>query len=683
MLGRRREHGRLRLPGLRHADAVFGAGGADAPGGALRRAAAGADSARAARCASGGDRGRADRGRRTRRIPSARRSGRSARGRVAAAVGAAPRAPVGRRAAVTTAPSGCHRWGRSVGSAGHVDDDHRGVHQLRRLRARVPEHGDLRGRRGVGEQRRVAPRASRRTSTTSFPRSAPSASASSIRSNAPPCVRSIAAYPNPDDPETEEQLIAKAPVDPSRSDVRGRLPVAISQEVDAATARGLRRLPLPACVSFSIWAALRAGLSAHPARGEDNGKDSRRHRGGGQLREQPAAGHRVLPRPATDEPIGLMHYDLGGYRPGDIEVVCAFDIDRRKVGATLDVAALAPPNNARTLVAKLPRSSVVVEMGPVLDGVSEHMADYPEERRSWSPSAARSTSPRCCGGAAPRCWSATCPSAASRPPSTTRAPASRPASRSSTASRCSSPPTRSGPREFERRGIPIVGDDIKSQLGATIVHRTLAKLFADRGIELDRTYQLNTGGNTDFLNMLNRERARRRRGISKTEAVQSVLPQPLAAREDPHRPERLRAVAEGQQGLLPAHGGTRASATCRSSSSCASRSRTARTPRACVIDAIRCCRVARDRGVGGPLVSLSSYLMKHPPQQLPDDRGARRRRALPARRAGAIVSRGVVDCRPVTAAAAALVIVVTIVAVVARARAHRGGGRLRRNPAGR
>src|SRR5262245_56686339 len=85
-------------------------------------------------------------------------------------------------------------------------------------------------------------------------------------------------------------------------------------------------------------------------------------------------------RAADHEPIGLMHHVLGGYRPGDIEVVCAFDVDRRKVGATLDVAALAAPNNARPLYGKLPRSPVVVDMGPVLDGVADHLRNYPEER---------------------------------------------------------------------------------------------------------------------------------------------------------------------------------------------------------------------------------------------------------------------------------------------------------------
>src|SRR5881396_2534881 len=215
--------------------------------------------------------------------------------------------------------------------------------------------------------------------------------------------------------------------------------------------------------------------------------------------------------------VGLMHDDVCGYRPSDIEVVCAFDVDQRKVGQPLDVAALAPPNNTRALYPKLPRSSVTVEMGPVLDGVAEHMREYPPEeafvvevlRRSGAEmvvnylpvgsQAATEHYARACleaGVSFVNCIPVFIASDAQ------------------------------WAAEFERRRIPIVGDDVKSQLGATIVHRMLAKLFDDRGVVLDRTYQLNTGGNTDFLNMLNRARTGAKRR-SKTEAVQSVLPSPL------------------------------------------------------------------------------------------------------------------------------------------------------------
>jgi myo-inositol-1-phosphate synthase len=171
--------------------------------------------------------------------------------------------------------------------------------------------------------------------------------------------------------------------------------------------------------------------------------------------------------------------------------------------------------------------------------------------------------------------------------------------------------------EFARRGIPIIGDDIKSQVGATIVHRMLAQLFADRGVVLDRTYQLNVGGNTDFLNMLNHERTTSKR-VSKTQAVQSVLPTPLPPDQVHIGPSDyvpwqkdnkvcfLRLEGRGF-GNAPIELEMRLSVQDSPNSG------------GCVIDAIRCCRVARERGIGGPLLSASAYLMKHPPQQLPDD----------------------------------------------------------------
>jgi myo-inositol-1-phosphate synthase len=170
--------------------------------------------------------------------------------------------------------------------------------------------------------------------------------------------------------------------------------------------------------------------------------------------------------------------------------------------------------------------------------------------------------------------------------------------------------------KFARKGIPAVGDDIKSQLGATIVHRTLAKLFEDRGIRLDRTYQLNTGGNTDFLNMLNRSRLRSKR-ISKTEAVQSQLDVPLEPEnihigpsdyvpwQNDNKVCFIRMEGRGF-GEIPLNLELRLSVEDSPNSG------------GMVIDAIRCCQVARQRGIGGPLLSISAYAMKHPPSQYPD-----------------------------------------------------------------
>ena len=320
---------------------------------------------------------------------------------------------------------------------------------------------------------------------------------------------------------------------------------------------------------------------------------------------------------AGDQPVGLMHPDLCGYRPGDIEFVCAFDIDQRKVGRSLDEAVMAPPNNTRLLYPKLPRSKVVVEMGPVLDGVADHMRDYPpestflvaERRAADVVDVLRRSGAEIVVNYLP---------VGSQMATEHYAQACLEAGVAFV--NCIPVFVASDPQwaaEFQRRGIPIVGDDVKSQLGATIVHRALAKLFADRGMVLDRTYQLNFGGNTDFLNMLNHARTGSKRK-SKTEAVQSVLPQRLPSRDIHIGPSDfvpwqrdnkvcfLRIEGRGF-GNAPIELEVRLSVEDSPNSA------------GCVIDAIRCCRVARDRRIGGPLTSVSAYFMKHPPQQLADD----------------------------------------------------------------
>jgi myo-inositol-1-phosphate synthase len=323
-------------------------------------------------------------------------------------------------------------------------------------------------------------------------------------------------------------------------------------------------------------------------------------------------------RSSDHEPIGLMHTVLGGYRPGDIEVVCAFDVDRRKVGATLDVAARAAPNNAWPLCPKLPRSSVVVEMGPVLDGVAEHLRAFPADRTFLVAERRPVDVADVLRRSRAEVLINYLPVGSQR--------ATEHYARASLEAgvafiNCIPVFIASDAQwaaEFERRRIPIVGDDVKSQLGATIVHRALAQLFTDRGVVLDRTYQLNVGGNTDFLNMLSHDRTASKR-VSKTEAVQSVLPQPLPAEQIHIGPSDyvpwqrdnkvcfLRMEGRGF-GNAPLELELRLSVQDSPNSA------------GCVIDAIRCCRVARDRGVGGALLSVSSYLMKHPPQQMPDGR---------------------------------------------------------------
>jgi myo-inositol-1-phosphate synthase len=172
-------------------------------------------------------------------------------------------------------------------------------------------------------------------------------------------------------------------------------------------------------------------------------------------------------------------------------------------------------------------------------------------------------------------------------------------------------------KKFEAKGIPVIGDDVKSQMGATIIHRALAKLFEDRGVRLDRTYQINTGGNTDFLNMLNRNRLKNKR-ISKTEAIQSLLDVPLEPDnihigpsdyvpwQNDNKVCFLRMEGRGF-GEVPLNLELRLSVEDSPNSG------------GMTIDAIRCCKIARERRIAGPLLSISAYAMKHPLVQYPDN----------------------------------------------------------------
>jgi len=320
--------------------------------------------------------------------------------------------------------------------------------------------------------------------------------------------------------------------------------------------------------------------------------------------------------PGVDHP-GLMHYDLAGYLPHDVEVACAFDIDERKVGQPLHHAIFAKPNKAVEIWPDLPDFGVTVKMGPVLDGVSEHMADYPPDETFLPADHPPVDVPGILKATGTEVLISYLPVGSQK-----AAEFYAQACLETGASLINCMPVflvsdQTWGERFRSRGIPAVGDDIKSQLGATIVHRSLAKLFADRGVKLDRTYQLNTGGNTDFLNMLNRSRLGSKK-VSKTEAVQAVLPQRLPARDVHIGPSdyvpwqgdnkicflRLEGRAFGN---VPMELELRLSVQDSPNSA------------GVAIDAIRCCRVARDRGIAGPLRSVSAYLMKHPPTQITDD----------------------------------------------------------------
>lgn len=318
----------------------------------------------------------------------------------------------------------------------------------------------------------------------------------------------------------------------------------------------------------------------------------------------------------NSEYLGLMNYDMGGYYPEDVEVVAAFDIDKRKVGERLDIALRAKPNCILPLYGRLPKSKVVVEMGPVLDGVSEHMQDYPEERTFAVAGRKPANVEKILKDSGAEILLNYLPVGSQK---ATEFYAEACLKTGISFINCMPVFIVSDPlwaKEFEKRRIPAVGDDIKAQVGATIVHRTLTKLFSDRGVTIDRTYQLNTGGNTDFLNMLNRTRLKSKK-ISKTAAVQSQLVTPLLEEnihigpsdyvpwQNDNKVCYLRMEGRGFAGF-PVNLELRLSVEDSPNSA------------GCSIDAIRACRIARDRKIGGSLISISAYTMKHPPKQIPD-----------------------------------------------------------------
>ncbi|MBW1659487.1 MAG: inositol-3-phosphate synthase [Deltaproteobacteria bacterium] len=322
----------------------------------------------------------------------------------------------------------------------------------------------------------------------------------------------------------------------------------------------------------------------------------------------------------SKEPIGLMHPEIGGYKPSDIEVVAAFDVDARKVGKDVSEAIFQPPNCTTVFHPHIPKMGVVVSMGKILDGVSEHMRDYDPEHTfvvSDEKEAEKEDIVRILKDSGAEILLNYLPVGSEQAVRFYAECAleaevgfinNMPVFIASDAEWA---------KRFEDAGIPIIGDDIKSQLGATIVHRTLANLFKKRGVKLERTYQLNTGGNTDFLNMLNRSRLASKKE-SKTEAVQSVLKERLHAEDIHVGPSDYVAWQKDNKvcfirmegklfGDVPMNLELRLSVEDSPNSG------------GVVIDAIRCCKLALERGIGGVLYSPSSYFMKHPPRQYPDD----------------------------------------------------------------
>lgn len=322
------------------------------------------------------------------------------------------------------------------------------------------------------------------------------------------------------------------------------------------------------------------------------------------------------------EVIGLMHPELDGYKLSDVKVVAAFDIDERKVDQDLRRAIFAKPNNTTVFYADIPNYGVTVKMAKVFDGYAEHMKEYPEDQ------AFQIAEKEACNVVEELKKSGADILVNYLPVgSEDGVKFYAQAALDAEVGFVNCMPVFIASDEvwvkkFEEKDLPIVGDDIKAQLGATITHRVLTRLFRERGVKLDRTYQLNTGGNTDFLNMVARERLSSKK-ISKTEAVQSQLEEPLAP-ENIHigpsdyvswqKDNKVCFIRmEGREfGDVPLNLELRLSVEDSPNSA------------GCAIDAIRCCKLGLDRGIGGVLTSISSYTMKHPPIQFSDEESRRK-----------------------------------------------------------
>jgi myo-inositol-1-phosphate synthase len=313
---------------------------------------------------------------------------------------------------------------------------------------------------------------------------------------------------------------------------------------------------------------------------------------------------------------GLQQPQIGPYRVSDLQVVAVFDIDTRKVNRPLEEALFAAPNNTKQFVSSIPRTGVTVQMGPILDGVPDHMKEYPLHQRfdaASLPSVDLAKSLRDSGAEILVNYM---PVGSQR---ATEAYAQACLDTGVSLVNCVPCFVVSDERwasQFRAKNIPCVGDDIKAQVGATITHRTLARLFNDRGVTIDATYQLNTGGNTDFLNMLNRQRLSSKK-ISKTEAVQSQLDVPLDPDQIHIGPSDYVPFQKDQKVCFlriegSGFGGVPMNLELRLAVEDSPNSA------GVVVDAIRCCQIARDAGMGGPLEEASAWCMKHPPRQMID-----------------------------------------------------------------
>lgn len=314
---------------------------------------------------------------------------------------------------------------------------------------------------------------------------------------------------------------------------------------------------------------------------------------------------------------GLMHVEFGDFHVRDVEFVAAFDVDDKKVGKDLAEAIDASENNT-IKICDVPTSGVEVQRGPTLDGIGKYYAMTIEESAaepvdvvqalkdaqadvlvSYLPVGSEQADKfyaQCAIDAGVAFVNALPVFIASDP---------------------------EWAKKFEDAGVPIIGDDIKSQVGATITHRVMARLFEDRGVQLDRTYQLNVGGNMDFKNMLERERLESKK-ISKTQAVTSNLSGELANKTEDRNvhigPSDYVAWLDDRKWAYVRLEG-RAFGDVPLNLEYKLEVWDSPNSAGIIIDAIRAAKIAKDRGIGGPLLSASSYLMKSPPEQREDSLG--------------------------------------------------------------
>lgn len=314
--------------------------------------------------------------------------------------------------------------------------------------------------------------------------------------------------------------------------------------------------------------------------------------------------------------LGLQHPEIGGWRVGDLQVVAAFDVDARKVGRPVDEAIFALPNNTKIFCPDVARTGVTVQMGPILDGVPDHMKDYPAHQRFEPADLPPVDLAKVLRDSGAEILINYMPVGSQKATEAYAQACLDTGVSLVNCVPCFVVSDRAWADRFRAKGIPCVGDDIKAQVGATITHRTLARLFNDRGVQIDSTYQLNTGGNTDFLNMLNRQRLASKKR-SKTEAVQSQLDVPLEADQIHIGPSDFVPFQKDQKVCFlriegTGFGGVGMNLELRLSVEDSPNSA------GVVVDAVRCCKLARDAGLAGPIEEVSAWCMKHPPRQMID-----------------------------------------------------------------